>query len=426
MDVIVKKSYIDGSVTVPPSKSVAHRKMIGAALAGGTIDVDYGSKDIAATARCLKILASHISEFSDTQRLSIDNDTEPDNQIACVLNAGESGSTLRFLLPVVCALGGSFVFDGEGRLKDRPIDGLIRTLGEHGAKFKRLYEDRQLPLKVEGELAAGDYVIDGSVSSQYVTGLLFALPLLDGDSNIIIDGDLVSANYVDITLGVLADFGIDVVKTDRGYFVRGNQKYVMPSDKSVEGDWSSAGFILALGVLAGKTRIGGLNLNSLQGDKIVVDLLRNAGGKIYEKDGSIVAEKSELAALDFDAQNCPDTVPVMATVLSFASGVSHIRNVDRLRDKESDRLSAVRSMLGGFGVKTEYCDNVLTIYGGEHRPCVANGFDDHRMAMSAIVCALCTDGESVVKGVECIDKSYPTFIKEVRTLGADIRLIRQV
>ena len=343
MDVKVSRSEICGVVQIPPSKSVAHRKMIGAALAGCTLDMSEGGKDMLATSRCLKGLTPFIKCKSKCDNSPNDRNGEPnrkdggicDCEIVSVLNAGESGSTLRFLLPVACALGANVVFDGEGRLKDRPLSGLIDTLTAHGAVIEKI-ETAQLPLKVSGRLKAGEFKIDGSVSSQYVTGLLFALPLLDGDSNIVVEGELVSKSYVDITLGVLAEFGISVKATETGYFVKGNQRYKVPSDLSVEGDWSSAGFMLALGTLAGEVRLKGLNKNSLQGDKTVVDLLRRAGADIVESDGDYIARKSELHAIDFDAKDCPDAVPIMETVLSFANGDSHISHVDRLRDKESD------------------------------------------------------------------------------------------
>lgn len=401
MNVKIQKSDICGSVQIPPSKSVAHRMMIAAALARSHIDVLNGGRDVEATAHCLKSLADNLDDCP-------------------VLNAGESGSTLRFLLPVACALGRKLVFTGEGRLKDRPLDGLINCLRAHGAEIEKT-SDSGLPLKVSGRLSAGDYRIDGGVSSQYITGLLFALPLLEGDSNIVVGGSLVSANYVDITIDVLKKFGIAVRRTDSGFFVKGNQRYAMPDDVFVEGDWSSAGFMLALGVLAGEVSIGGLNEGSPQGDRVVVELLKRAGADIVFSDGRYIAKKSRLSAIDFDAADCPDAVPIMATVLSFAEGVSHISSVDRLRDKESDRLFAVRKMLEGFGVKTEYKDDRLSVFGGIHKPCIAQSFNDHRMAMSAIVCALCAEGESAVTGVECIAKSYPDFLKDVANLGANIK-----
>ena len=409
MDVYLTKSEISGEVLIPPSKSVAHRVMIAEALSGGSLFVDGGGKDISATSNCLDGLRPFIKAYLSDGTV---NACDP-----VVLQAGESGSTLRFLLPVACALGADAVFEGEGRLKDRPLDGLVKSLTEHGAKIERI-GDSQLPLRVGGKLGAGEYVIDGSVSSQYITGLLFALPLLDGESRITIEGELVSKNYVDITLGVLKDFGIDVKTTDGGYLIAGGQRYAPIKNEEIEGDWSSAGFMLALGALTGEVKVGGLNPESLQGDKVVVELLRKAGADISENNGNFVAKRSDLQAIEFDAQDCPDAVPIMATVLSFAKGVSRISHVKRLRDKESDRLSAIMQMLSKVGIKTEYSNDVLSVYGGKHTACEVDSFNDHRMAMSGMVCALATEGQSVIRGADCIAKSYPDFVKEIIRLGA--------
>ena len=410
MDVALSKSEITGEVIIPPSKSVAHRKMICAALSGCPLRIE-GGKDMEATSRCLNALKPFINRFLGLSEVDEAIDVP-------VLNAGESGSTLRFLLPIACALGAECVFDGEGRLKDRPLGGLIDALTARGAVIERSGDGS---LKVGGKLTAGEFVIDGGVSSQYITGLLFALPLLDGDSVIKVNGRLVSENYVHITLGVLRDYGIEISDTDCGYCVKGNQSYKRLHCDVVEGDWSSAGFMLALGALTGNVRLKGLNARSLQGDKIVVELLKKAGADIAECEGDYIAKKSELTAIEFDAQNCPDAVPIMATALSFARGASRIYHVDRLRDKESDRLSAVREMLSAFGIKTEYHNDTLAVYGGEHKPCEVWGYNDHRMAMSAMVCALATDGESSVRSEECIAKSYPTFLEDVERIGAKVR-----
>ncbi|MCM1306219.1 MAG: 3-phosphoshikimate 1-carboxyvinyltransferase [Bacteroides sp.] len=423
MDVKISQSRVCGEVQIPPSKSVAHRKMIGAALAGCTLDISGGGKDMLATERCLKGLAPYIASRLKSDGREYANARAEFCDLPPVLNAGESGSTLRFLLPIACALGANVVFDGEGRLKERPLDGLIDALIAHGAVVEKMGVS-QLPLRVSGALRAGEFRIDGSVSSQYVTGLLFALPLLDGDSKIVVEGDFVSKSYVDITLGVLKEFGIEIAVTETGYFVGGNQSYKMPSDLSVEGDWSSAGFMLALGTLAGETRLKGLDGKSLQGDKVVVDLLRQAGADVAERDGVYIAKKSTLHAIDFDAKDCPDAVPIMATALSFAEGDSHIYHVDRLRVKESDRLAAVRKMLNSFGIETEYENDVLTVRGGEHKPCEIDGFNDHRMAMSAIVCALASNGESRIRGVECIDKSYPSFLADLAQIGVNMSILQ--
>jgi len=445
VNISLRKSEICGEVKVPPSKSAAHRMMIAAALSGARLNVENAGKDIEATARCLDRIMDFKNKAEQGNGVFVGRNEKPAeqngepfetngefaeqigepilrNKKTVELNVGESGSTLRCLIPVVSALGIPCRFSGEGRLGERPIGELISALEERGAEFGKEGEGN-LPLAVCGKLRAGDFHILATVSSQYISGLLFALPLLDGDSRIILDGEPVSKDYIEITLAVLKSFGIKIEKTEYGFFVCGNQKYILPSSLEVEGDWSSAAFLLALGALSGKTKILGLNLNSTQGDKTVLTLLKKSGAKMTLGKDFVICEKSELRAIDFDAQNCPDIVPVMAAVLSFAKGNSRISHVERLKAKESDRLHATIDVLHRFGIEARADGDSLIIIGGEHKPAVVNSFGDHRMAMSATVIALATDGESVIENIECISKSYPDFVNDARNMGADISYI---
>ncbi|MBR4800479.1 MAG: 3-phosphoshikimate 1-carboxyvinyltransferase [Clostridia bacterium] len=414
MNVKLEKSRICGRVEIPPSKSQAHRVMIASFLAGENFDFGLTGDDVEATKNCLASLKKLFDGEADF----------------AVLDARESGSTLRFLLPIVCALDVNVEIVGHGRLPKRPISELLEVLRAHGAKIV----GDELPLKVlscgaelclaKGGLSAGVYEIDGGVSSQYVTGLLFALPLLDGDSHIKIDGELVSKNYVEMTLDVLDDFGVKIEKTVDGFFVKGNQKYVA-SDVKIEGDWSSAAFPLALGLLAGEVETTNLNENSKQADRIFLDLARKMGGDVQKTDGGYIARKSSLIAIEFDAANCPDIVPITAVLCGFSKGVSKIRGVDRLKKKESDRLTAVRELLANLGVKTEYADDTLTIFGGNvnaKNDAKIDGFADHRIAMSGIVAGLAVGGVEVI-GVECTSKSYPTFLEDMTIIGAKAQVL---
>lgn len=412
MDVKLEKSEILGEVIVPPSKSQAHRVMIASFLAGENFDFGLLGDDVVATKNCL----------ANLKRL-FDGETD-----VAVLDAGESGSTLRFLLPIVCALDVNAEIIGHGRLPERPIGELLEVLRAHGANIV----GDKLPLKTysscselclaKGGLKAGEYVIDGGVSSQYITGLLFALPLLDGDSKIVIKGELVSKNYVEMTLDVLKDFGIVAEKTENGFLVKGNQKYVAKS-VSIEGDWSSAAFPLALGLLCGEVKALNVNENSKQADRIFLDLARRMGGSIERIDGGYVARKSDLNSIEFNAVDCPDIVPIVSVLLAFANGRSKIFGVDRLKQKESDRLQAVMELLAKLGVNTEYQDDTLTVFGGaekiESNETTIDSFADHRIAMSGIVAGLKVGGVKV-EGVECIAKSYPTFIRDIETMGAKV------
>lgn len=496
MDIYVKQSKLSGSVTPPASKSVAHRLLIAAFLSGEKCVVTgrFQGKDIEATISILKALGAKIGVSENgfvleevnfaagkcETRLSLNENKNMcgDSFFDCVhefiksganyesevlsehndslklssrdfplveLNAKESGSSLRFMLPVVAALGVSARFSGEGRLPSRPVDGLMSTLSAHGISFS----GEKLPFEMRGRLVSGDFEIAGNVSSQYITGLLLALPVLNGDSRIIIKGGIVSESYIDITLSVLGKFGIEIEKTEYGYFVRGNQKYHSPGVIAAEGDWSSACFLAVSGILCSEKGIiiDGLSEDSAQGDRVVVELLKKAGAEIYFADGRLILRRSPFKAIRFDCSDCPDIVPVMSVALAFAKGVSEIGGVDRLRDKESDRLSAVMEILDIAGVKCEYESNVLTIYGADEKSalnktaenlipnqtkdnCPVNlskdavrefyGKNDHRIAMSAIVFALCLNGMSRVVGAECIEKSYPDFIDDMKNLGAAI------
>lgn len=420
MDAVVKKSKIQGSVIVPPSKSQAHRIMIALFLTGENFDFNLNGDDVEATRDCLNALKDYLD--GKCKR--------------AVLNVGESGSTLRFLLPVVCALGVDAEFKGRGRLNKRPIGELLETLRAHGANIL----GDELPLKTlssqaeiclsSGGLKAGEYKISGKVSSQYITGLLFALPLLDGDSEIIIEGELVSKAYVDLTLDVLARFGVEIKKTEKGFLVKGSQKF-KSANADIEGDWSSACFPLALGLLMGEVRAEGLRLDSLQADRAFFDLAKRMGGDITFENGVVTARKSALKGIDFDAMGCPDIVPITAVLLGFASGKSKIKGVDRLRAKESDRLLATIELLKKLGVGANYEDDALEIIGnglanGEEfsqrsEEITIDGFADHRIAMSGVVGGLFT-GDTIVTGVECMAKSYPSFLNDIVKIGANVRL----
>lgn len=420
MDAVVKKSTIQGSIIIPPSKSQAHRIMIATFLAGGDFDFNLVGDDVEATKNCLAQINNYLNE----------------GRCKAWLDVGESGSTLRFLLPIVCALDITAEFHGCGRLAKRPIGELVEVLRAHGANIL----GDELPLrtlpsqgevcKARGGLRAGEYRINGEVSSQYITGLLFALPLLEGDSEIVVEGELVSSAYVDMTLDVLARFGVEIKKTSTGFFVKGGQRF-KAAETDIEGDWSSACFPLALGLLTGEVRAKGLKSTSLQADRVFFDLAKRMGGDISFDGDAVVARKSALKGIDFDATGCPDIVPITAVLLGFASGKSRIMGVDRLRAKESDRLVATMELLKKFGADAIYKDNSLEIIGnglanGESflsgsKETIIDGYADHRIAMSGVVGGLFV-GETIVEGVECMAKSYPSFLNDIEEIGANVRV----
>lgn len=391
MNIKVENSYLSGKIRAIPSKSYAHRIAICNFLAGKNPVAecgDFTSNDIAVTEKCLK-------DIKDGKR---------------ELDCGESGSTLRFLLPLCASLGGKFSLTGHGKLMDRPNDELFSVMQDNGVCVKKTDK-----IYLNGKLTAGEYHIRGDISSQYVSGLLMALPTLKGDSRIILTTPLVSAPYVEITIEVLSAFGIKIQKTENGYFIKGGQSYsgnVLP-----EGDWSNGAFFLCAGAISEEVTVTGLNKKSVQGDKYILEILLRAGANVSVNKNEITVKKSELKAFSFDAENCPDLVPISAVLASFANGVSVIKNIQRLKIKESDRIESTIAMLSAFGIKAE-CDGVnLIVYGGKMTAGEVDSFNDHRIVMSSAVLALGVQGSSLIKNAQAVNKSYPTFFDDYNSLG---------
>ena len=325
MMIRVRKSHITGKVDAIVSKSFAHRIAICNFLAkSGTIlpcDDSY-SEDIKATVRCLEAIKS-----GKTQ-----------------LDCGESGSTLRFMLPLCAAIGGTFEFFGHGKLMERPNDELFSALESSGVKI-----EQGKTIKLSGKLKSGQYKIRGDISSQYISGLLMALPILDGDSRIILTTPMVSTGYIDITLKVLKEYGITPIRTGDGFIVSGGQ--VFKGSMDVEGDWSNAAPFLCMGAIFGKVSVGGLKLDSVQGDKFIIDILKMAGADVKLKDGLVTATPTDkLKAFSFNAENCPDLVPVASALAAFCDGKTEIYGVERLKIKESDRIASTIKMLEDFNM----------------------------------------------------------------------------
>jgi 3-phosphoshikimate 1-carboxyvinyltransferase len=373
--------FPEGIVRIPPSKSVLHRAIICAALAGGWIGVNSASDDVDATARCVSAL------------MSGDNVT---------LDCGESGSTLRFLIPVALALGKSATFTGRGRLLERPMEPFFGALRAHGAEIAQTAD----AIEVSGELSAGIYELPGDVSSQFVTGLLFALPLLRGDSEIRLTTALESAGYVELTLDELGKSGVEARRTGGGFEVPGGQRY-LPREMDAEGDWSQAAFFLAARALGRDVEVAGLDYESKQGDREIAEILRRA-----------TADGGRIRAIDVDASGIPDIVPPVTALLCFADGVSRIYNAGRLRHKESDRLAALAEELGKLGAEIAVEGDALVIRGvTEICGGTMSARGDHRIAMAGAVAAIRARGAVTIEGAECVSKSYPDFWKDFEVSG---------
>lgn len=387
-------------IEIIPSKSDAHRAMICAALSeltsGKACQVICGaaSQDIEATEKCLAAL--------NTGR----------SRMAC----GESGSTLRFLLPVMGALGQRAEFYPEGRLPKRPLSPLYEELESHGC---RLSPQGSVPLIIEGQLQPGVFHIPGNVSSQYISGLLFALPLLEADSRIMIDGPLQSRPYVDMTIRVLGAFGIRILPAEDGFAVPGGQRYAAPPVYQVEGDWSNGCFWLAAGALTpGGVCVSGLDPASLQGDRAVLELLRRFGAKTELADEGIRVLPGALCGIEIDAAQIPDMVPVLAVLACGARGRTVIRNAERLRIKESDRLASVSQVLAGLGAHiTELPEGLEILGNGRLTGGSADSWGDHRIAMMAAIASLICDGPVTITGSQAVKKSYPDFFRVLEEAG---------
>ena len=408
MDILVNPSTIGGTVIAPPSKSYSHRYIISTFLSGGGLIVGASpSKDVLATLNALSALGLKYSFNEKGVDISVGEGLEK-GEVDC----DESGSTLRFLLPIFSALGKNFKFTGAKSLLSRPMDNLVKTLNANGAEIENL--------KINGKLRSGTYEIDGDISSQFITGLIMALPLLSGDSKIIIKGKTVSKGYIDITLEVIKEFGIKVKKTSYGYYVYGSQTYKKPKVVKVQGDYSNGAFLLSLGALSKGVTVLNLPKKTSQGDKKIVFALKKFGAKVKRvKDGYFVKRGNLKGAL-INAQDIPDIVQILSVIASFSKGVTTIKNVERLKIKESDRISGIVNNLSKAGVKVEYKNGSLIIDGGVSNGSEFSGDNDHRTVMSAIVLATFLDGESKILGVEAINKSYPNFILDYKKLGGKI------
>ena len=407
MDKAVSPGQRSGCVRIPSSKSIVHRLLICTALGKEPVRISFNglSKDILATVNCLRALGAEIA-ISDNQLSVQPARVYPEN---AVLPCGESGSTLRFLLPVVGALGMEGCFMMEGRLPDRPMKEYEALLSAHGMNIKHSGNS----LFCKGKLTSGSYTLPGNISSQYFSGLLMALPLLSDDSELTIQEKLESAGYIALTEDALADAGITLHRHPDGWIIPGNQIPFLPPEKAAEGDWSNAAFFLCAGALSEKgILVEGLNLNSHQGDRAILELLNAFGAEIRNElsGNQVFIRRNSCIPLKIDASPIPDLIPVLAVLSCAAEGDTCIYNAARLRLKESDRLSATVKLITDLGGSAEEAEDSLIVHGrGSLYGGLTDSCNDHRIAMSAAVAASVCREEVYITGAECIEKSYPRF-----------------
>lgn len=420
MNAIITKGILRGSVDAVSSKSYAHRLLIAAALADAptAISCRTVSEDILATVGVLNALGARIERTAEG--FSAVPIAEPAR--SPILDCGESGTTERFILPVALALGADASIIGRGRLAARPLSPLYEELCAHGA---RLSPQGRFPLDALGRIAPGHYTIDAGVSSQFVGGLLFALSVMPARSYLELTGRIESKPYIGMTLDVLRLFGASIVPSadGRAFSVVGEKRLRSPGRAAVEGDWSNAAFWLAAGALGGRVRVAGLSPASRQGDMAVLDLLKRFGARTALDQTGASCAPGSLLAMDIDASQIPDLVPVLAVVAAVTPGTTRISGASRLRLKESDRLSTVHAMLAALGGRVTETEDGLVIEGQESlKGGTVDGANDHRIVMAAAVASAKCTAPVVIRGAEAVRKSYPGFFGDFALLGGAVSI----
>lgn len=406
MNIEITPKLLSGSIEIPSSKSISHRALICAALAKGESSVRgvLECDDVDATISALEALGAKFrTEDGVTYVTGIENPPEKAD-----IDCRESGSTLRFMIPIAAALGVEATFTGNGNLPNRPITPYLEEFGRHGVEFI----SDTMPYHIKGKLTAGQYPITGDISSQFITGLLFSLPLIEGGSTIVLTSPLQSKPYADITVQCMRNFGIETLEFNGNYSVKGVQEY-KPADYTVEGDCSQAAFFAVANILGGNIELKNVNRNSVQGDRAIFDII-----------DSLIKIGGNYSGFDIDAADIPDLVPILTVLACFADGESHIRGCKRLRIKESDRLESISTVLNSLGANVTIVNDELEIVGvKELHGGVCSSFNDHRIAMSlAVASQRCTE-PLVIKDAYCVAKSYPTFFEDFRLIGGEYDVI---
>ena len=410
---------ISGTITAPPSKSMAHRAVLCAALAEGRSHITNleFSKDISATLGAAGQLCANVQTGRDDAVVEGLGHFVP---LTAPVDCCESGSTLRFLIPIASLTGQEVTFTGRGRLMERPQSVYETLYREQNLRF----EQASSGLTVEGALTPGEYRLAGNVSSQFISGLLFALPLLSGDSTLHLIPPVESRSYIDMTRAVQAAFGVQSRwLDDTTLLLPGGQQY-RPCDYNVEGDYSQAAFPAVLGAVCGGVTITGLAPETLQGDAVILDILRRCGAQFTREGDAVTFAKASLRGVDIDLADCPDLGPVLMVLGLLCEGTTVIRNAERLRLKESDRIAAMEAELRACGGVLESEGGTITVHGCAdklHAPAGAlHGHNDHRVVMSLAVLALSTGLALTVDDAEAITKSWPNFFDAIKPLGAEV------
>ncbi|HHU99000.1 MAG TPA: 3-phosphoshikimate 1-carboxyvinyltransferase [Bacteroidales bacterium] len=415
MNITISPSGISGTIEAPASKSLTQRAIAAGLLAEGStviLNPAYCNDSLAAVAMAGELGAS---VHSEPDRIIIESRRKPTG--AVTLNCSESGLALRMFAPISAIITESVKLEGQGSLMRRPVAMIGQALSQLGVTVEAT--DGRLPLKLTGRLRPGRAFVDGSAGSQLLTGLLMALPLADGESRIDVAG-LTSKPYIRLTLSLLAEFGITVENDSfRTFIIPGNQSY-RAHEYTVEGDWSSAAFLLVAGAMAGRVTVNGLNLHSVQADRAILTVLNDAGAALFAAPDAVTSSLSGLHSFTFDATDSPDLFPPLAALAAGCEGTSSIRGVSRLRHKESDRAVAIADVLEAMKIRVKISGDEMLITGGRVQGAVVSSHNDHRIAMMASVMAASATAPVTVAGAEAVAKSYPGFYNDMGRLGAVI------
>lgn len=418
MKATLTPAILNGKIKAIASKSAAHRALICAAFADRSCEIvcEEINDDISATVSCLTSLGVKITR-REGSFIVLPIRTPKQN---ATLDCGESGSTLRFLVPVVAALGCGASFKMSGRLPERPLSPLREELEAHGISFSPKGSN---PLTVSGKLTAGEYRIRGDVSSQFISGLLMALTLCEGECGLTLEGKIESLPYINMTIDTLFEFGAQPSFESGRFTIEESSTLTSPERLTVEGDWSGAAFPLCTGALNKKSKVSVLSLDSesTQGDRAIIELLVRFGADVRRKGDCFTVRGGDLLGIDIDASDIPDLVPVLAVVACAAEGRTTIRGAARLRLKESDRLATISEVLRTLGADIETTDDGLIIEGGKALTGgEVSSYGDHRIAMSAAVASCICQDTVVINGAEAVAKSYPDFWRDFSSLGASL------
>ena len=431
MKIKIKPGNLNGTIEIPPSKSYSHRAVIAAALAENgkksKIDNLKFSVDITTTTDIMENWGAEVERFESALDIAgNDGKVAPkDKYVQC----NESGSTIRFLIPIGITRENELIFDGKGKLVDRPLDSYYRIFEEQGLKYETT--GGKLPLTVNGKLKPGNYEIDGNISSQFITGLLYALPLLDGDSKLTINKNLESKGYVDLTLEILKLAGIEIVNNDyKSFDIRGNQIY-KPFDYTVEGDYSQVAFWIVAGIISAnrdnEVKCLHVNKNSLQGDREIIEIVTRMGANLEIFDDYVIVKPSKTKGTVIDISQCPDIGPILTVLAALSEGETRIINGERLRIKESDRITSIKTELNKLGGNVDEEGDSLIIQGvdGFTGGVTVSAWNDHRIAMSLAVASTRCEKEIILEEAESVRKSYPHFWDDFVKMGGEIEVIEK-